>query len=414
MKFIHAADIHLDSPLCGLVRYEGINLPHGQTATRAAFVNLVNFACQEKVDFIVFAGDLYDGDWKDYNTGLFFNQQMARLKEDSIKAFIVYGNHDAVNIMTKKLTLPDNVIVFSSEQPQTHILEHLGVAIHGQSFATRAVKDNLSINYPVAIPNLYNIGLLHTSLDGREGHDNYAPAQLADLLAKNYDYWALGHVHKHEIIHKSPYIVFSGNLQGRHVRESGSKGCTLVTVNDGQTRIEQYSLDVLRWGICNINASNIKHSDDLIDSVQQALTYNIEQEQDKILALRFNIYGQTPIHNELHRYPEKWLQEIRNIANDVGNIWVEKVKFATSEHEAAITMGGQLNGDGTALGELLHTLRNLPEDNEMLGCLAIELAQLYKSLPPEVNRIDPNNQDDLLAELKQVEDILLARLLTNY
>src|SRR5690625_3480523 len=155
--FLHTADIHLDSPLRGLERYPGAPVAEIRNATRAAFTNLIDLAIEKKVDFIIIAGDLYDGDWQDYNTGLFFIKEMNRLRQHKISAFIISGNHDAASVLTKQLRLPENVHHFSSESPETFQIESLDVALHGQSFATRAVTENLAQKFPPAEPALFNI-----------------------------------------------------------------------------------------------------------------------------------------------------------------------------------------------------------------------------------------------------------------
>ena len=233
MKFIHAADLHLDSPLTGLERYEGVPIDAVRGATRRALENLVGLALDNDVAFVLIAGDVYDGDWPDYNTGLFFAQQMGRLREAGVWVVIASGNHDAQSQISKTLRLPDNVIVLSAARPQSVEFEEHGVVIHGQSFTTRSVTEDLSLKYPEARAGLLNVGLLHTSLNGRPGHEPYAPCTLDGLLAKGYDYWALGHVHSREVAHEDPWVVFPGNTQGRHARETGAKGCSLVTVADG-------------------------------------------------------------------------------------------------------------------------------------------------------------------------------------
>jgi DNA repair exonuclease SbcCD nuclease subunit len=406
MKFIHAADIHLDSPLRGLSRYEGAPVELMQTATRRAFVNMIDLACQEAVDFILLAGDLYDGDWKDYNTGLFFNQQMSRLREANIKVFMVLGNHDASNAITRQLRLPDNVIEFSDQEAETKYLEHLGVAIHGQSFANKAITDDLSANYPDAISDYFNIGVLHTALNGRNGHDNYAPCTIPGLLSHGYDYWALGHVHQREIIHEKPWIVFSGNLQGRHVRETGAKGCSLVTVEDGQTKLSHVSVDVLRWQACTLDVSEITVAEDLLDKAHSAVTTALENAEDRPLALRFVITGTSPINNELHSNSERWLNEIRAVATDagLGKVWVEKINLQLSKRSE------------TALGEIGNFLKNIPKESEILEALSTEFKSLKNALPLEARTKHTENIDpDTICRLLEngVEELLMARLLAH-
>ena len=224
MKFIHAADIHLDSALRGLERYEGAPVDEIRNATRRAFDNLIELAITEAVDFVLLAGDLYDGDWKDYNTGLYFVERMGRLREAGIRVYMVAGNHDAASQITKHLRVPDNVRLFATRSPERVVLDDLAVAIHGQGFANRAVTDDLSQAYAQGDPQLFNIGLLHTCLDGKPGHEPYAPCSIDGLRSKGYQYWALGHVHAREVVCRDPWIIFPGNIQGRHIRETGDVG----------------------------------------------------------------------------------------------------------------------------------------------------------------------------------------------
>lgn len=194
MRFIHASDLHIDSPLGGLGRYEGAPVERLRTATHSALERLVDKAISEQVDFVLLAGDIYDRDWQDFHTGLFFREQMVRLGRANIRVFIIQGNHDAQGVISKQLVLPPNVTTFSSRSAQTVCLDKLLVAIHGRSFPDRVVDEDLVPSYPDPVPGFFNIGMLHTSLTGRLGHDPYAPTDLCTLIAKGYDYWALGHV----------------------------------------------------------------------------------------------------------------------------------------------------------------------------------------------------------------------------
>lgn len=407
MKFIHAADIHLDSPLCGLSRYDGAPIEQMQAATRRAFVNLIDLACNEAVDFVLLAGDLYDGDWKDYNTGLFFNQQMSRLREANIKVFIVYGNHDAGNSITHQLRLPENVKEFSSHHAETVTLPDLGVALHGQSFAEKVVTEDLSAHYPAAYADYFNIGLLHTSVNGREGHAHYAPCTVTGLLASGYDYWALGHVHTRETLHEKPWIVFPGNLQGRHVRETGAKGCMLIKVTEeGRVTLQHCAIDVLRWEVCRLDVSDVTHADEVVDRARWAVTQALHQADSRPLAVRFVIAGACPVHAELHSHSERWLNEIRAAATDagLGAVWVEKINLNT---QAVGSMDLQEEG---ALGELVNTLRTLPQDTDILQTLAVELRSL-KQVLPLTETIDLEHPATIQQALNGVEELLLARLL---
>lgn len=184
MKFVHAADLHLDSPLRGLPVYEGAPVDEIRGATRRACENLVELCVDEGAALLVIAGDLYDGDWRDYSTGLFFVQQMARLRDAGVQVAWVRGNHDASSKITRYLNAPENVRELSIAAPETIVYEELGVAVHGVGYATAEMKENLALAYPEPRRGMFNLGLLHTSLDGRPGHAPYAPCQLDQLRAR--------------------------------------------------------------------------------------------------------------------------------------------------------------------------------------------------------------------------------------
>ncbi len=413
MKFIHAADVHLDSPLRGLARYEGAPLEEIRGATRRAFENLVDLAIHEKVAFVLLAGDLYDGDWKDYNTGLFFTSQMSRLHEAGIKVFLVAGNHDAANRITRYLRPPENVHIFSTHKPETVVLEYFGVAIHGQGFPKMSVTEDLSQAYPLAHTGLFNIGLLHTSLDGRVGHASYAPCTVDGLRSRGYQYWALGHVHQREIVAKEPWIVFPGNTQGRHARETGSKGCTLVTVTNGQVdNVEHYPLDTVRWMLCRVDVSDMVDLDDVYDQVEQTLDTMSAQAEGQLLAVRLQLTGACAVHAKLRVEREQVTNQCRALASN-SNLWVEKVLIKT---QGVVSEAAALARDD-AFGGLLRSIRDLELDTVQRLNLVSEFNQLNRKLPIELrsgdDAFDLHDPDFLRECLVDVKEILLERLLTQ-
>lgn len=417
LKYIHAADVHLDSPLRGLERYDGAPVAAMRGATRRAFENLVALAISETVDLVLLAGDLYDGEWKDYNTGLFFAQQMGRLQEAGIQVLMIAGNHDAASQMTKSLRLPENVYSFSTAQPETRILDRFGIAVHGQGFATRAVSADLTRDYPLALPGLFNIGLLHTSLDGRPGHEPYAPCNLDGLRSRGYDYWALGHVHQREILSEEPWVVFPGNLQGRHARETGAKGCVLAQVEDGQlTAITHPALDVARWAVCEVNLTDVATLDAVGDRVEPILRTAVADADQRLLAVRLRLVGACPIHARLSADPEPLINTCRALANSLGadDLWVENVLIETRGTAAALSLDRALDRDD-ALGGLLRAVCDLELDPQRLSSLAGEVADLGVKLPLALRAgedgFDPARPDDLRACLEDVKSLLLDRLL---
>ena len=415
MQFIHAADIHLDSALHGLERYEGAPVDEIRSATRRAFDNLVDLAIDEEVQFVLLVGDLYDGDWKDYNTGLYFVDRMHRLREAGIRVFVVAGNHDAASQITKHLRLPDNVTLFSTKHPEQAVLDDLDVAIYGQGFATRAVTDDISQAYPQGDPQLFNIGLLHNCLDGKPGHEPYAPCTIDGLRSKGYQYWALGHVHKREVISEEPWIVFPGNIQGRHARELGPKGCTLVTVENGEIEtVEHRDLDVLRWSRCDLDVSSSETVDDVYERVRGALQNESDVAEGRPVAVRLVLLGACAAHSRLQANHERWVQEYRALATGVSGagVWLEKVSIKTS---SPISNGDGLDRDD-ALSGLLRSIRDLKLDNESIGVLADELAALRQKLPAELlggaEPFDPTSPEVLAESLEEIKGLLVHRLLS--
>jgi len=414
VKFIHTADIHLDSPLKGLEAREDAPIEEIRGATRRAFDNLVDLAIEEEVDFILIAGDLYDGDWKDYNTGLFFASRMGRLAKAGIRVFIVSGNHDAASQITKAMPLPDNVSLFSSKKPQSVKLDDLKVVVHGQSYSSKAMVDNLASHYPQADGDFFNIGLLHTALTGRDGHENYAPCALDELKAKGYDYWALGHIHKREVVCEVPLVVFPGNIQGRHIKEIGAKSVTVVTIDNGRiSEITEHELDVLRWAICQVDLSGCE----TVDAVYSLVRQGFEQEQaradGKTLALRLVLTGKCPVHGQLLERTAQWTEEFRGIALGLSNVWLEKVLFQTNRKMSL----EDIFGNDTPMSSLLNAIENLRLTDESLMALVPELTTLKIKLPPEIHADDEPfldlSQGKLVGLCAEAQELLIARLLQH-
>ncbi|MBL8660370.1 MAG: DNA repair exonuclease [Rhodospirillales bacterium] len=382
MRFLHTADIHLDSPLTGLSAANDLPLDRLRESTRQALANLVDYALAEAVDFIVIAGDLYDGTWHDFTTGLYFVRQMARLDQAGIPAYVVLGNHDAENRLTRKLTLPGNVHVFPAERAETVFLPDRSVALHGRSFPTAAVGDNLVLAYPPAAPGCFNIGLLHTAAGGREAHANYAPCALSDLLAKGYDYWALGHVHAREVLHEHPHIVFPGNLQGRHIRETGTKSFTAVRVENGRVvAADPVAADVVRWLRCPVDLANAADLDDAVDAIGAALLKASDQAEGRLAVVRLVLEGTSPAHAHFAAQRERLMAECHAAAARVSSqLWIEKVEVRTRPIFEQTATAARAD----AIGALIRSVDALARDDEARAALSRELNELVSRLPDEL------------------------------
>jgi len=415
-KFIHAADIHLDSPLRGLSRYESAPVDAIRDACRRAFQNLVDLAIEEKVAFVLLAGDLYDGDWKDYSTGIFLSRQMGRLNEHDIQVFCVAGNHDAANRMTKALDTPSNMKIFSAKKVETVKLEHLSTAIHGRSFKTQHVDQNLAAEFCDAEKGMFNIGILHTSLDGRKGHANYAPCSLDDLVSKGYQYWALGHIHKQEIVSQDPFVVFSGCIQGRHIRESGPKGCVIVTVEDDIVKkVQTICLDVLRWTQTQIDLTGIEEYRDILEKVKEAIEQELISAQDKPLAMRIKLIGATKLSDQLAAFPEKFEQQLKALGAEIAGdqLWIERIENTTQgkyDLKTALT-------DENTRGLLLKSILSTPDDIDQIAGLADKLAELRQKLPSQAfdsdTILDLSNPQTIRQITQEAKKMLIGRLLST-
>jgi DNA repair exonuclease SbcCD nuclease subunit len=409
LRLLHAADLHVDSPLRGLSAYPGAPEGEIRSATRRALVNLVDLAGEEDVDAVLLAGDVYDGDWPDYNTGLFFRSQMVRLAEAGIGVYLVSGNHDAASQISRRLSLPKEVRVFDRFNPESAVDEKLDLVVHGQSFKERDVRDNLAVGYPPPKPGYFNVGLLHTALTGRDGHDTYAPCSVEDLKAKGYDYWALGHVHTRETVATEPHIVFPGNTQGRHARETGPKGCVLVDVGtDGRATTDFRELDVVRWAHLEVDAGGAADLDAVLDRVKSELTAAHDDSEGRLLAARVSIVGTSDAHYELWQDHSRLTSEVRGIAGELAQAWVEKVRPAT---RPADRDGADAASDGLdSLADLRRTASRLRTDDDGIRRL-LEDTPLLAKLPPEArtaNGIRPEDPEWGAGLFDEAVDLLVA------
>ena len=393
--FLHAADLHLDSPLRGLSRHEGAPVEEIRGATRRALTALVDLALAEEVDFVVLAGDLYDGDQEDYGTALFFHREMLRLRAAGIPVVAIRGNHDAASVITRALTPPDNVTFLPVEEPGSLELPGLPVTIHGQGFARAAVTENLVPAYPEATPGRFHLGLLHTSLTGNPQHDRYAPCSLADLEKKGYHYWALGHIHQPEVIREAPWVVYSGNIQGRKINETGPRGCYLAEVDDSfqVIRHQFVPLDVVRWAHLRLGAASFDSLESLRAGISGAFAEAFEEVGDRLLALRLTLEGATGLHGALHADRQRWQAECVSAAREIDpqRIWFEQLKLATTPVHDPAELARR--DDLTAL-----VLRSLDEFDP--GEVPAAVASLEAKLPASVAaELSPDEDHDFKEDL---------------
>jgi exonuclease SbcD len=411
VRFIHAADLHLDSPLTGLRERADSRAEDIAGATLRAFREMIRFAIDEKVDLVVIAGDIFDGDWSDYKSGLEFVAGLAALNKADIRVAMVRGNHDAANKMSRRLKWPDNTYEFPSRGPKTHVIDHLGVALHGQSFPTGAVPQNLAQHYPAARGDLFNIGLLHTSGSGPCAHATYAPCSVADLTAKGYDYWALGHVHTRSSLCDSPPIVFPGNLQGRHINEPGERGFMLVTVENNRIQEVRFvPIDVLRWRRLEVNLFKATSFDEALVAIGSEFESALAGADGRPLAVRLTLFGATSLHGELIARSETLEAECDSLALTAsGEIWIEQIQINTTPSSTLSSVDGSIGALATLIG-------TIASDSAEASDFRRSIEPGLQKTPIEIRReagLEPLTDERFASVLADADAMLRHRLISK-
>ena len=396
--FIHAADVHLDSPIGGLATRDEAFSALALNATRRAFANVVDLAIAERAAFVVIAGDLYDGTWKDQSTGQFAVAQFARLSRAGIRVAVAFGNHDAESRITRHLTMPEGVFAFSNRKCETVKFDDLSVALHGRSYKEVATLENIASEYCPPVEGMFNLAVLHTALEGHPDHARYAPCSVAELAASGHDYWALGHVHDTSIRSEHPHIVYPGNTQGRNVRETGIKGAMIVRVEEGVVcSVEHRACDEVRWARPEFDARQASDMSDLLSGIGGVFETAIAGAGDRPTAARLLIKATGGLHNKLLADPDWFAAEVRARAVTVSEaLWIEKVKIQGVE-------------EGPARGlppELASLLDDALADPDCMRAVEDAVAPLVGKMP--AGTIDPDLAPLLAAASARDGPALLA------
>ena len=410
-RFIHTADVHLDSPLLSLALKEPDAAKLVANATRQTFAKTVDLCIDEGVDAFLIAGDLYDGELRSMKTAAFFTSEMRRLTAAGIRVFLVRGNHDAESVITRHLDLPDGVHVFS-KAGEAVPFEGEDVVLHGVSFAKPQAPHSLLPHYKPPTDGAINIGLLHTSLAGSTEHDVYAPCSLQDLIDQGYDYWALGHIHKRAVHAAAPRtIVMPGIPQGRHINEAGPKSVTCVEIGSNRrVQIEDRCTSVVQFERVDIEISGVDDWRDLIECAEVALGTAFDDAATDHVIARVRLSGVTPLAARLRRDGDVLIEELREAGRRSGSTFIESVvndaTHETLESKLAIT---------DPITELRHLMQGEGLDRSAAAVRTKELLEdLQRKLPPKLrDRFEARpEQDDRLIEdyLREGAEDVLARL----
>ncbi|RWA81749.1 DNA repair exonuclease [Mesorhizobium sp.] len=328
-RFIHTADIHLDSPLRSLALRNSELAELVGDASRQAFIAVVDLCLAERVDALVIAGDLYDGDQTSMKTARFLASQMTRLHQAGVRVYMIRGNHDAMSRITKQLVFPDTVTIFGGRcQSVVQPGSGVDVTFHGLSFASPKASESLLPKYAGPREGVANIGIMHTSLAGSLGHDVYAPCSVADLHGHGFDYWALGHIHVRQVYSGASTLVMPGIPQGRDINEAGEKSVTLVTIRDDRSvEIEERLTSVAQFERVNVDLTGSSEWNEAIVRIRAGLEQAREEARSRYLVARLRLVGTSTLSWSLMRDRDLAVAEAEQAAEQVGDTWVEKLEL---------------------------------------------------------------------------------------
>jgi exonuclease SbcD len=378
-RFVHAADIHLDSPLRSLVLRDPELGELIGNATRRAFVSIVDLCLTESVDALLLAGDLYDGDQTSMKTARFLAEQVRRLHAAGIRVFVIRGNHDALSRITKELTFPDSVTVFGGRADAILVDRSQGdvpVAIHGLSFARPHILESLLPRFKDPVQGAINIGLLHTSLGGTKEHDVYAPCSLSDLDSVGFDYWALGHIHKRSEFRGQSTVVMGGMPQGRDINEGGAKSVTLVTITDDRSiHLEERLTSVAQFESIPIDLTGVEEWRDMVVLLTKAIQRKRDIVQSEHMVARLRFTGPTSLAWRLRCDHDLLKEEATDRAFVIGKSWIEGVEI---ECRAPGSTTGHVADPMTELRRLI--------DEEIMqsGAYQAEVSRIFDELRPQL------------------------------
>jgi DNA repair exonuclease SbcCD nuclease subunit len=416
-RFVHAADIHLDSPLRSLALRDPELAELIGNATRRAFINIIDLCLTEQVDALLLAGDLYDGDQTSMKTARFLAEQLRRLHEAGIQTFVIRGNHDALSRITKELTLPDTVLLFGGRADAIAVDRRetgFAVSVHGISFARAHAPESLLPRFKPPTEGAVNIALLHTSLAGAPGHDPYAPCALADLDAAGFDYWALGHIHKRSVVQGRAAVVMAGMPQGRDINESGAKSVTLVTIADDRSvHIEERVTSVAQFELASVDLTGIEDWRDMVAGMTKTLQSVRDLVPSEHLVARLRFTGTTRLAWRLRRDRDLLKAEAADRAFVIGKSWIDKIEIDC--RAPGLALGLEADKVADPIVELRRLVAAQVVGSDAYQAEIAEIAnELRTQLPAECRLVLGSDEDGFKAVLADLvhegaEDVL-ARL----
>lgn len=404
VKFIHAADLHLDSPMVGLRHLPASIFARLQESTFQALKKITDTAIDHEVDFVLIAGDLYDGEDRSIRAQAAFRNEMSRLVDKGIKAFVIHGNHDHLGANSITLTLPENVFIFKDQLEKAVYTKGDGTVVHiyGFSYPERHVTERWIEKYPRSDEADFHIGMLHGHFEGGSDHGKYAPFRLAELKDKGYDYWALGHIHQRSLLSQVPPIVYPGNPQGRNRKEQGAKGAYMVSLTENDSKLDFFETSRVIWEEIMIDAKMAVSFNDVYQLCRSAIDEKRREGIGVLLALEL-----AGLDSALMEAREKvvngelleLLQEDEK--EEESFVWIYRLDFT----ESFAADRGELIKQSPFYKELFKTVEEYHHVNGALAPL-FQHSQARRHL----SVLEEGEEDQLV---KEAENMLLQLLLQN-
>lgn len=408
--FVHAADLHLDTPFKGIHETAPFVAEALREASLDAFDAIVALALERDAAFLVVAGDVYDGAERGLRAQLRFRDGLARLAAAGTASFVVHGNHDPVSTGWSAIrSWPDGVTVFGSDAVEVVPVVRGGVqlaTVQGISYATRATAENLALRFARPDGPGLHVGVLHCNVQGAaQGYADYSPCTLDDLRRARLDYWALGHVHQQRVLARGqggdPYVVYPGNSQARSPRasERGAKGAVVVHVEAGRVeRVEPVACDRVRFDELGCSIEGLAGLDALEDRLLAGAEDALAGADGRSLVLRGRLQGRGPLHGELARPGslDGLLAHLRGAAGGPARFcWWDALDDETAPE---VDLAG-IRDRGDFTSDLLALAESLAGDARLSAALAEELAATVpRSLAGDIARLvgDPVRLQRLL------------------
>ena len=395
-RFVHTADLHLDSPLRSLALADPELAERVGAATRTALSRIVDLCLAEKAAALLIAGDLYDGGETSMKTAGFLAAELRRATAAGVRVFLIRGNHDAAARITRELVLPEGVHVFGARDVPV-ILEGAAdgrdVAVHGVSFAEPRAPESLLPRFAPPVAGAVNVALLHSSLGGAEGHDPYAPVGVAELAAAGVDFWALGHVHRRAVHRTRPAIVMPGIPQGRDIGEAGATSVTLVDLAaDGTAHLDERRVAAARFERVSVDIAGCDRLEDLLAQAGAAMEAARGPDAVEVI-LRVTLTGAGPLAWRIGADRDLVEANLRAEAAARGGLWLEGLRLACRAPDAAPADGA------LPLGELARLIEAEIAPSEAFRAEArATLDELRRALPRDPGLRETLGADEAAAE----------------